>query len=761
MDKGLPTMQRSVADYRSGQEVRVSAGGVPDQTVQQPADREPTAVATPPGVPPVALAPVTDTSATSPRGVTVKAVLAGLLGVAVISLYTSTNDRVLKLSPLIGNHLPVGPLTYILALAALWNPVVGRITRALRFGTRELAVVLGMMLICSWIPSSSLYRYLQDYMVLPWSHEAAHPNWKANGTLSYIPPSLTPLEHDAGTDPQRYPPGSEAEEQAKKAYDRVYNQFTLGNDRMTLREVPYRAWLPAIERWWILALSMAVALIALMWLVHRQWAHHEQLSYPIASVTTALIERTGGRLTSDIFYQRLFWGGFVPVFLLHLLNYLAAWFPNYVPNIMLSLWSFSSHSAIKSLWHVTDYTAQWWLFFAVVGLAYFIPSEISLSMGISTIVITLVGLMYYFVVGTAPSGDNTNSTLAGAYLAYFGIMLYTGRTYLWGVSRRALGLVHPQTPVEREQVLAARLFLIAFAAFVTGLITIGHLDPLIAILFGTALMIYFLVFARVVAETGVPFLQAPWDPGVLLCQLLGFPAVGPANLILVQYIGAALNPDARECVTPYVANTLKMADNVGVRLPRLILLGVIGTVIALVLSFGSQTYNLYFKGSPNLDAFAFDRPDFVLDNATRGLSTLKDLGLTDIAAQTHGLAKLSLVGKNTGHTQDFLWMAFGIIGVVALSALRFRFLWWPLHPVLFLVWGTWTSMVVWMSFLFGWIVKELIVRYGGGHTYQRLKPLFIGLIMGEIAATTVTLVIGAIYYACTHDSPPTYHVFPG
>src|SRR3954470_17804477 len=103
--------------------------------------------------------PGSKTTALRQRAVSFKAVLAGFVGVAIVGLYSNTNDRVLHLSPLVGNHMPIGAFTFILLLAVGWNPLIGRLSQALRFGTRELAVVLGMMLICSWIPGSSFYRY--------------------------------------------------------------------------------------------------------------------------------------------------------------------------------------------------------------------------------------------------------------------------------------------------------------------------------------------------------------------------------------------------------------------------------------------------------------------------------------------------------------------------------------------------------------------------------------------------------------------------
>ncbi len=726
------------------------------------------------------VAPAGPASASSGgSGFSLKSMLAGFLGIAVVSLYTSTNDRVLSISPLVGNHLPIGALSYVFALAVLWNPTVGRLGTWLRFGTREMAVILGMLFITSWIPGSSLYRYLEDAIAAPTLRAASNPQWQKNLTLTYIPDDLRPLGKGAVPDAAPAPataatPGQPPAPSAGAAAaaaapaakpqpspnERVYSNLATGDEKLKFTGAPYGDWLEPMKRWWFMAFAMATALIAMIWLVHRQWAHHEQLAYPIATVVTALIERTGSRLTSDIFSSRLFWGGFAPVFILHILNYLGTWFPDNAPKIVLEFWSWSDHSLFSVLNHSHDLTSDGHMFFAIVGLAYFIPSEISLSMGFSTIIMTVVGVMYYLAFGQQPSSENEYSTQAGAYLGYFIIMLYTARHYLVTVLKRAVGISRGDGR-ERELAWAARLFVVGIGVFIASLVMVAHIDWLLAILLASTTMVYFLVFARVVAETGVQFLQAPWDPGNVVCQVLGFPAVGPANLVMLQYISFALNPDARECLTPYVANTMKMADNVGVRVPRLITLGLIGTVVALLLGFLAQTYCMYFKGAGNLDPYSMDRPAAILNRATTGLQSLNDLGLTHLAESKHGLVKLTLLADNTGHGTDFGWMGFGLMGVMALSILRFRYLWWPLHPVVFLVWGTWTAMEVWMSFLLGWIIKSSVVRYGGGRTYQQLKPLFLGMIMGELAATAVSVVCGGLYYLCMHKAPVKFDIFPG
>ena len=68
------------------------------------------------------------------------------------------------------------------------------------------------------------------------------------------------------------------------------------------------------------------------------------------------------------------------------------------------------------------------------------------------------------------------------------------------------------------------------------------------------------------------------------------------------------------------------------------------------------------------------------------------------------------------------------------------------HPVLFLVAGTYPCLNAWFSFLLGWGVKQLIVRFGGGGVYQRFKPFFVGLISGEILIIGVSLLVDFLHY---------------
>ena len=91
----------------------------------------------------------------------------------------------------------------------------------------------------------------------------------------------------------------------------------------------------------------------------------------------------------------------------------------------------------------------------------------------------------------------------------------------------------------------------------------------------------------------------------------------------------------------------------------------------------------------------------------------------------------------------------GLVAVLAFAAIRLRWPKWPLHPVLFLVWGTYAGYTFAASFLAGWFIKVAVTQYGGASWYQRLKPMMFGMIAGEMLAGLVTMAVGFVYWLKT------------
>ncbi len=52
--------------------------------------------------------------------------------------------------------------------------------------------------------------------------------------------------------------------------------------------------------------------------------------------------------------------------------------------------------------------------------------------------------------------------------------------------------------------------------------------------------------------------------------------------------------------------------------------------------------------------------------------------------------------------------------------------------------------MMWLSFLVAWILKTLILRYGGPTLYRRARPVFMGLILGDTFNAGVWIIVGLI-----------------
>jgi len=72
---------------------------------------------------------------------------------------------------------------------------------------------------------------------------------------------------------------------------------------------------------------------------------------------------------------------------------------------------------------------------------------------------------------------------------------------------------------------------------------------------------------------------------------------------------------------------------------------------------------------------------------------------------------------------------------------RYRFLWWPLSPMGYMISANWKTGHIFASALIAWTLKYFILKYGGPTLFRNLRPFFLGLILGEIVAAGVWLLI--------------------
>ena len=60
---------------------------------------------------------------------------------------------------------------------------------------------------------------------------------------------------------------------------------------------------------------------------------------------------------------------------------------------------------------------------------------------------------------------------------------------------------------------------------------------------------------------------------------------------------------------------------------------------------------------------------------------------------------------------------------------------------------TWFAWQAWVSIFLGWLAKILILRYGGVRLYRAARPVFLGLIVGEVLAAAYWIIDPAVRVA--------------
>lgn len=550
---------------------------------------------------------------------------------------------------------------------------------------------------------------------------------------------------------------SQDSEQPKK----FMSGLTEGREQLRLDQVPWHLWTRTLIFWVPLILSISLAVIALAVIVHRQWSSHEHLPYPTIEFARALLPAEDGSW-SAVFRSRLFWTGALAVLIIYLNNYLGRWWPGMLIPVRTSF----DFRPLVRLFPAFERgggmgVATPALYFTAIGFAYFLSSEVSLSLGIGPFLFfaisgTLAGY------GVAVSGGMWNPSdraalHAGAYFGLFLCLIYAGRHYYLTAFGRSLCLP-TRDRVESHVTWACRVFLVSAALFVVQLTVVG-VDWQMAVLYLLGTLVIYVVISRLLAEAGVFFIHAYFFPCAVLWGALGAEAAGPGQLLILGMVSALLVSDPREALMPFVVSGLRLADGRRTRLGSVATWGCVALLIGLVVAIPVTLYLQYQHGASKTGdgwtIYAVPSAAFVSHKEVQIRLTGQDRMAT--AESISGWRRFTAASPQR---RPVIAFAITFAGVLLFAFLRRRFVWWPLHPIVFVVLGTYQSNTMAFSFLLGWLLKVLVVRYGGGKLYLRLKPLVIGLIAGEMLGAVIPVMVGTIYYLVTGRPPMPFRIMP-
>ncbi len=580
---------------------------------------------------------------------------------------------------------PLAPLGVLFLLAAL-NPILVRWRVGL--GRRELLTVYILTTVGAPLMAHGTLMWFLSSSV-GWQYYAhAAPQW-APAFLQLVPGWFSPTDA-LGVD-----------------------GFFQGR-----AEVPWSLWWTPLAAWGAFFVALFLANLFLVLLLQRQWITNERLSFPIAQVPLEAVRDDSagaGRLSGS----RMFWLGFAAVTLLSLQYRLPSIFPS-LPSINLNGITLMEWQRVGPLAGLGD--VQLLLYPWVIALAYLVPKELSFS-GWFFYVVRVALTVLAIAAGATPRRPEEwrDATFpapefqgGGAVIAIGLLALWTGRHYLAGAVRSALT---PRAASAAEGSTTDRWVLLGLALSVAYLVLFcwwAGSRLVVALALIGLMVFYHMVWARLRAENGMSFIAFPLSVSEMLIRPFGTAAFLPREIITITATRWADWPgwgETCEVITGASLDALKIADSARVGRRPLVTAMIGAFVFALVVGLFVALTGIYHYGFNNLQQSGC----WVDYEVQRGGAQIYD-ALTNPSP----LSLSATAALGSGMAVTFL-----------LSALRLRFWWWPLHPVGYLVANVWGSQWWWGPLFVAWVLKTLVIRYGGLRLYQKTVPIAVGVIVGN------------------------------
>ncbi|MBS3821246.1 MAG: hypothetical protein GVY16_11570 [Planctomycetes bacterium] len=685
---------------------------------------------------------------------TIRSVIIGLVFGALIAAFGFYNDFYLRLNFIVGNHFPIIVFGGIIAVMLLINPLVALLSPSLKFRSSELAIIMALVLAACSVPGSGLMRLFPTSLAAPMHQQKMNLGWEQNELVSYVPDHLLPNEGQMTGEGYRltiggFIKGLNIRDEADRPVD------------VTLGDVPWGGWSSALWSWMPLIAVCLVGAIALAVVVHRQWSTHERLRYPIANVASMFIEQDEGRFFGPLYRNRLFWLGTGMVLFVHLVNGLNAWevwqfkIDTTFPLGTIIYQKYPSWGTIPG----AQYVFTWKIFPVVIGISYFLASDVVFSLGISKYALLII-LLPIVTAG----GDLSGNYIAGSPMGmvtfggYVGValtLLYTGRNYYKRVFKTAF-LFRRDSEIESTSTWGARVFAVCAVAMVLLLWLVFELDLMLTIPVVALVYLMYLVMSRIIAETGLFFIQSEWLPFIIIAAFFGAAGLGPTQFIILGLVSIVLTGDPRETLMPFVINALKIGEDNKVRPGRTGVASGASLLLALAVAVPAVLW-MHYQFGLSKDGWGTGAPKLLYEAMDKQVDTLKRQDMLAEAEDTSGLDRFDQMQFDT----KLMGAAgIGLVAVLAFSFMRLRYTWWPIHPIIFLVWYTFPINHFHFSFLLGWLIKAAVTKIGGIQTYRSGRPLMVGLIAGDLLGGLV-FNTGGIIYALMDIQQEAYNVLPG
>jgi len=629
----------------------------------------------------------------SPRALAIGLALSVLCGLLIPYL-----DHYIQGTFVGGQHLPPGAVFVLMVLVLVVNPLLRLLSRLLPLARSELVLIYAMLLVSTLVPGHG-----SETLFIPVSVSAFYYDTPARGWerifLHHVPSWWHP--------------------RSAEAINAFYESLPPGTS------IPWGEWVVPLLAWSVLVLALYGLATFLSLLLYPQWADHEKLTFPLVALPMQMTQNPERPFAARGFWGNpLMWVGFALAVVLGAGKGLGYYYPPFA-TFRLEFPSLQTYFR-EEPWRSIGWTPVL-IYPLVIAVSVLLRTDISGSLvffywltKLERVIATAVGYR-----GGGASIEGYPIWLGGqpwgGYFAYLGMGLWVARRHLARAWRQATG----KEPPSPDQPLSYRACLIGGGACLlagTCWLTVAGMSFWTA---GVAMVCYAMIItilSKVVAESGLLFVQQTLMPGQVLNNFFGTNAVGARSLTVGMYFEQAFGTDLRATVMPSFVQGLKIADEAKLSKRWMVLAFWLAILGSLPVTYFRSLQVFYRYGGVNCD------PWFATWSGLAGW---------------HPLAKW-LTNPQPASGSLALSMGVGAGALWAISVLRQRYLWFSLHPIGFIMMQTPCMYAMWVSILIAWVLKVAILRYGGPNGLRKALPLFLGIAFGDIFMMMFWLIIASI-----------------
>lgn len=626
-----------------------------------------------------------------------KAIAFGLVLIPINAYWTAIAGEIYHSLNTAYSSLFIGPV-FSLFLLALLNLLLKKALPRYALSREELMIIYVMLVMLGTVSDHDPMEFILGTL--------AHPFWFA-----------TP-ENEYATLFHRYIP-----QWFTVRNEGVLRGFFEGDSTLyTAKHI--KAWLEPVLLWSLITLVIFFILMCINSILRLQWIEKEKLSYPIVQLPLEMTK-------SGFFSSKLLWFGFAFSGCIEVLNGLNFLYPA-VPGVPLKVPEFGSQIFATKPWNAIGWLPLYFYPWAI-GLTFFVPLDMSFSVWfffLFTKVQLIIGSMSGW--SSLPYFPYSDYQCLGAWITLGILVLWSGKKHLKEMFLLALG---KRSPIDdSKEAFSYRTAIIAIIVGMAFLVILFHEASM-----SIGILLYFFViyFAMAIgitharAAVGPPYHEIYHVyPQLLIVSSLGTQRIGAANFTILSF----LFPYARDNVShpmPSQLEGFKIADQTGIGNKKMLIAMMVGLSFAIFASFWAYLHVLYKYGAARASGYIIG---IGYENFNRTLLPWLQF--------PHGADGISLS-----------FSAFASIFTIFLMFMRRRFLWWSFHPAGYALGLSSGTVWIWSAILTGWLIKAVILKFGGLKMYRKAGPFFFGLVLGDFAAGSVWSIIGASL------GIPVYRVF--